>query len=306
MKPFFTFIFLAFISTVFAQQKKVCITIDDLPAVTNGIEGNDIRNQITEGIVKTLKEYNARAIGYVNEGKLYQDGVLDSSRVQMLESWLKHGQELGNHSYSHFNYDNVGYKQFTQSILRGEEVCKTLAAKYDSQIKYFRHPYLRMGQTRGSADSLSRFLKDNGYIEAPVTIDNDDYLFAAAYTRAYRKDDAELVDRISKDYLDYMEKKLVFFEEKSVELYGRPIAQTLLIHANLLNAHYLDKLLDIYQKHDYGFVSQTEVLTDAAYDQQIYIFGAYGISWIKRWALSQGKTYKYFQDDPRVPDYINN
>ena len=60
-----------------AQQKQVGITIDDLPTVTNGIAGFEIQEEITMGIVSTLKMYNAKAIGYVNEGKLHKNGVLD-------------------------------------------------------------------------------------------------------------------------------------------------------------------------------------------------------------------------------------
>ena len=288
----------------FSQQKKVCITIDDLPAVTNGISGHEVWEEITSGIVSTLTAYDAHAIGYVNEGKLYREGKLDPKRVALLEKWLKNGQELGNHTYSHPSYHRVSYQDFTRNIVQGTKIIKPLAEKHNTEIKYFRHPYLHIGLDKGKADSLKTYLKQQGYIESPVTIDNDDYLFAAAYSRAYRKDDKELMEQIATDYLVYMEEKLVFFEAISVELYERAINQTLLIHANLLNAHYLDELLDIYRKHDYQFVSQEEILLDKAYDQEVNFFGNYGISWIKRWALSAGKEYSIFKNDPKVPEYI--
>lgn len=236
MKRLFLFLFALTIFNTNAQQKQVSITIDDLPAVTNGIDGNQIQWEITNGIVKTLKTYNAKAIGYVNEGKLYQNGVLDATRIKMLEEWLKNGQELGNHTFRHPSYHRESYQVFTQNILRGEKIIKDLAAKYGKEIKYFRHPYLHIGLDQNKADSLRAFLDKNGYTAAPVTIDNDDYLFAAAYTRAYRKEDSGLMEQIATDYLQYMEEKLVFFENISIHLYDRPIGQTLLIHANLLNA----------------------------------------------------------------------
>lgn len=305
MRIFFITLLQVFLFNSYAQVKKVCITIDDLPTVSYG-GGNDIEWKITNGIVNTLKTYDAKAIGYVNESKLYQDGELDSSRVRMLEEWLKAGQELGNHTYRHSSYHRESYQIYTQNILRGEKIIKSLAAQYDQEINFFRHPFLHIGLDQNKADSLKTFLEKNGYTEAPVTIDNDDYLFAVAYARASRSDDSALMHRIAQDYLQYMEEKLIFFEGISVKLYDRPIGQTLLIHANLLNAHYLDELLDIYQKHDYGFVSQAEILTDKAYQQEVTFFGDYGISWIKRWALSAGKPYSIFQDDPQVPQYISN
>ena len=304
MKGLLLILFALVIFNTNAQQKQVCITIDDLPAVTNGIPGFEIQEEITMGIVSTLKAYNAKAIGYVNEGKLHKNGELDNRLVGLLEQWLKHEQELGNHTYSHPNYHNVSFKDFSRNIKNGERIIKPLAAKYNSEVRYFRHPYLRIGRSQSHADSLRQFLTANGYTEAPVTIDNDDYLFAAAFTKAYRADDADLMKKISKDYLAYMEEKLIFFEEISMYLYERPIAQTLLIHANLLNSRYLDELLDIYQKHGYAFVSQAEVLEDPAYKQQVTHYGEYGISWIKRWALSDGKEYSIFKDDQEAPAYI--
>ena len=306
MKRLSFFLFALIIINANAQQKQVCITIDDLPAVTNGIAGFEIQEEITMGIVSTLKTYNAKAIGYVNEGKLHKNGVLDDKLAGLLEQWLSHGQELGNHTYSHPNYHNVPFKTFIRNIKNGERIIKSLAAKYNSEVKYFRHPYLRIGRSQSHADSLRQFLTANGYTEAPVTIDNDDYLFAAAYTRAYKADDSELMEKISADYLDYMERKLLYFEKISMDLYERPIAQTLLIHANLLNSKYLDELLEIYQKHGYTFVSQAEVLKDPAYKQDVTKYGEYGISWIKRWALSDGREYSIFKGDPEVPAYIGN
>jgi peptidoglycan/xylan/chitin deacetylase (PgdA/CDA1 family) len=307
MKKLLLFAFLCFSSLLSAQQKKVCITIDDLPAITNGIEGNEIRQEITNGIVKTLKAYDAKAIGYVNVGKLYDKGQFDSARLEMLATWLQSGQELGNHTFNHPSYHRINFAQYTKAITREESVLKDLAKAYGSEIKYFRHPYLHIGLNQAKADSLRSFLVENGYTEAPVTIDNDEYLFAAAYTKAYRNGEEEQMEKIASDYLNYMEEKLIYYEELSVKFYGRPINQTLLIHANLLNSRYLDELLDIFLKHDYAFASQEEILKDPVYNQPVTVYGEYGISWIKRWGLSSGRSVKkVVEGDPQVPDYINN
>jgi len=297
---------LCFSFHLLAQQKKVCITIDDLPTVSYG-EGHQVQWQITKGIVQTLQSYHAKAIGYVNEGKLYQDGKLDSIRILMLEEWLSAGQALGNHTYRHPSYHSESYQTYTRDILRGEKIIKPLAAKYGQEIKYFRHPFLHIGLDQDKADSLRDFLAKNRYIESPVTIDNNDYLFAAAYAKASRNGQQDEMEKVASDYLNYMEDKLNYFEELSVKFYGRPINQTLLIHANLLNSRYLDELLDIFLQHDYTFVSQTEILKDPAYEQAVTVYGEYGISWIKRWGLSTGRAVKeVLEGDPQVPDYINN
>ena len=163
-----------------------------------------------------------------------------------------------------------------------------------------------MGLRQSHADSLKDFLLQHGYTEAPVTIDNEDYVFALAYHRAYSEGDSLLMEKIGSTYVDYMEEKLLYFEEQSQKLFDRNIAQTLLTHANLLNAHYMDDLAEMYLTHGYEFVSQGEVLNDEAYEHPVSVYGDWGISWIDRWALSRGKRGDFFQGDPATPEFIRD
>jgi hypothetical protein len=71
---------------------------------------------------------------------------------------------------------------------------------------------------------------------APVTIDNDEFVYAAAYAGALRRGDRAAAGRIAEDYLRYMDEVFSFFEEVSRRTIGREIAQVLLLHANSLNA----------------------------------------------------------------------
>lgn len=287
-----------------SQSKKMCVTVDDLPVVSYGINSGEYLLGITKKLTDTFKKYDIPAIGYVNEKKLYKGGTLDSSRVELLRLWLSNGCDLGNHTFSHSNYHRVSFEEFTKDIMKGEIVTKALCERFDRPIKYFRHPYLRSGKTKASVDSLLSYLDQKGYIEAPVTIDNDDYLFAKAYHDASVQKNVKLQEKIGKSYVDYMEAKLVYFEEISRRLFDREIAQTLLVHASLLNADYLDDLVAVYQKHGYQFVSQEDVLKDEAYKEVVTKFGDWGISWLDRWALSRGKKGDFFKEDPVTPKFI--
>ncbi|MDW7694135.1 polysaccharide deacetylase family protein [Flammeovirgaceae bacterium SG7u.111] len=301
-------IIIAFVTLIslnaFSQEKKVCITVDDLPTVTYRSLDKELNVEITQKLVAIFDQYKIPAIGYVNEKKLYHGNLLDPSQVKLLELWLENGYELGNHTFSHLNYHQVPFETFTKDLLKGEKITKELAAKYDLEYKYFRHPYLRSGERKGQSDSLKHFLAEHGYTEAPVTIDNEDYLFAKAYGLAHLRGDSVQMKQIGEAYLKYMEEKLFFYEKLSNDLLGRNIQHILLVHASLLNADYLGKLAAIYQKNGYTFVSQTEVLTDPAYLSEVTRFGDWGISWIDRWALSQGKKGNFFKGDPITPGFI--
>ena len=282
----------------------MCITIDDLPVVSYTKTDLEFLTKVTQDMVKTFDEFKIPAIGYVNELKLYTNGLPDPGHIQLLELWLKNGYELGNHTHSHKNYHRTTFEEYTSDITMGEKITKPLARKYNSEYKFFRHPYLRIGSTKAQHDSLRHFLAQKGYTEAPVTIDNEDYLFAKAYHLAYVKNDTSSTKKIAEAYLTYMEEKLLYYEGMAQRLLGRSIKQTLLLHANLLNAHYLDDLARMYQSHGYSFISQAEVLKDDAYNEPVTQYGDWGISWLDRWALSRGKKGKFFEGDPVTPAFV--
>lgn len=282
----------------------MCITIDDLPVVNYGVQDQTVLGNIVKKQVAALSAYQIPAIGFVNANKLYVNEQLDPFRVSLLNMWLDHDLELGNHTYSHPDYNKVTLSDFTSDLVKGEYPLKELLVNKGRKLRYFRHPYLHLGNTKAKYDSLNDFLALHEYITAPITIDNEDYLFALAYHRAHQKGDTSLMNRIGRDYLDYMEKKVNYYEEQSQKLFGRNISQILLIHASELNGDYLPQLISLYQSKGYSFISIEQSLLDTAYSTPITAHGNWGISWIHLWALSQGKKREFFGSEPETPAYI--
>ncbi len=305
MKPLFFIIFLISPIISFSQQKQVCFSIDDLPVVSYGITDSVYQKNLFNKIVVTLKSNNVPAIGFVNEKKLYNKEQIIQYQVSLLKNWIASGLDLGNHTFSHPDYNNVSFQQYTGDIIKGETITKKLLNDQGKQMKYFRHPFLHVGSTKAKADSLSDFLMNHNYLVAPVTIDNDDYLFALAYKRTKDKKDTVLLKKIGHDYISYMESKLKYYETQSNKIFGRNISQILLLHASSLNSDYLDALIALYKTNGYTFVSMDKALNDSAYSTPVTVFGRWGISWIDKWALSAGKKGEFFQEDPTTPDYIS-
>lgn len=286
----------------FAQQKQICITVDDLPVVAYG---EDNKREITEKLIQHFDNYRIPAVGFVNEGKLFYNQKLNPDQLDLVKHWLKNGYELGNHTYSHLDYNTASFKQFTRQILTGEKLTKPLSTATKLPWRYFRHPYLHVGATKEKADSLSNYLKTTNYIEAPVTIDNADYLFAKAYSNANKAKDTVYMKRIGDEYVSYMEAKITYFEKLTDQLFNRQIPQILLTHANLLNADYYDDLAEMYLRNDYEFVTLETALKDPAYQTEITAFGRWGISWLDRWALSREDFDKsILKEDPELPKFI--
>lgn len=290
--------------SLFGQPKQVCFTFDDLPVVNYGISDTVYQKDLIDKLVVSLVKNKIPAIGFVNEIKLYDNDVINRFQLELLNSWVDNGLDLGNHTYSHPDYNSVSFEYFTRDLIKGETVTRNILNSKGRSVRYFRHPFLHTGNTKARADSLNDFLFKKGYLVAPVTIDNEDYLFASAYYKAGRKKDKELMSQIGHDYITYMEKKLKYFEIQSDSLFGRNISQILLLHVSSLNSDYIDSLALMFQRNNYVFVNMDRALEDKVYQTEITRFGNWGISWIDRWALSQGKKGVFFKDEPVTPEYI--
>lgn len=268
-----------------AQDRRVVITIDDLPCA-GCPEGEWER--VNEAILHALQEHAAPAIGFVNEGSLYHDGVLDSSRVRILHRWLDAGMELGNHTFAHLGATKHDLVAYEQDIRAGEQLLRPLVEGRGGQLRYFRHPYLQAGPTEGYRDSLDALITDLGYTTAPVTIDNDEYIYAACYADAIRHGDTAMAARRILQYLDHMLGHTRFYEQQSEAFLQRAIPQVLLLHANTLNAEALPELLQRYKERGYRFITLEEALRDPCYALPSAVT-AYGFSWIRRWRLAAGQ-----------------
>jgi peptidoglycan/xylan/chitin deacetylase (PgdA/CDA1 family) len=304
MKSLALLVLLVFGLSSFGQKKQVCFSFDDLPVVNYGITDAGYQIKLMDKLILSLKKNKIPAIGFVNEQKLYDGQSKITFQVGLLNSWVDNGLELGNHTYSHSDYNRASFNEYAEDILKDETITKKILSEKGKLLKYFRHPYLHAGNTKAKADSLNDFLSKHGYTVAPVTIDNEDYLFALSYKRAHDKDDQKLMAQIGSDYISYMEKKVKYFEKQAKSLFGRNIRQILLIHASSLNADYVDALANMFRKNNYAFISMDKALGDKAYTSDITKYGDWGISWIDRWALSQGKKGDFFKGDPETPDYI--
>lgn len=297
-------VFFIFNSSLWGQKNQICLTFDDLTFVTQSFINIDFQKVATTKLLNSLNKQNIQAIGFVNELKLYDGSRLDSQKVNLLKLWIQSGMELGNHTFSHMDYNAGSCSEFFNDIIKGEKITRLLLNSYGKTLKYFRHPYLHEGESKEKADSLLNFLKTNGYEEAPITTDNSDYIFDRAYDSAIVKKDSALMKQIGKEYLDFTERKLKYFETESEQLFGRNIKQIALFHANTLNADYIEEIIKIYIKNNYEFIPLKEALLDEAYSTEITTFGKYGVSRLDRWALSKGKKGSFFKNEPVTPEYI--
>ena len=299
---FFTFCFVLSAQAQIKKQRFIAVTIDDLPVVSTRGDSKTLR-KITKNLLAHITKAKVPAIGFVNENKLYANDKPNESQIELLRSWTRANLELGNHTFSHRSLNNIELKDFENDILRGEIITKKLMGTKGKTPRFFRHPYLHTGLNLEVKDGLNKFLFENGYSIAPVTIDNADWIFARAYDNAFDKKDKNLMKRIGAAYVPYLEGKMDYWERQSLKLFNREIKQILLLHANFINSDYFDDIAKMLKKRDYQFITLEEALKDESYKLPDTFNKRAGISWLHRWALAKGRE-TILPDEPKTPDFV--
>jgi peptidoglycan/xylan/chitin deacetylase (PgdA/CDA1 family) len=282
--------------------RRMALTFDDLPySAGAGQPWLPNAQPVTKQTLTVLKQHRAPAIGFVNEIKL--QGADSDARVALLQQWLDAGMTLGNHTYSHPDLNQQTVEQFPEEIIKGEIITRRLMAAKKQELRYFRHPMTHTGDTQEKKEAIEKFLAARGYRVTPHTIENSDFIFTVPYSRALqRRDEAEL-KRLRAAYLDYTLAAIEFAEKIAPQIFGREIAQTLLLHVNDINADCLDELLQRLRARGYEFVTLDEAMADPAYQTKDTLVAQRGPTGLWRWMRSLGLNLS-FKDDPEPPQWV--
>src|SRR5437762_7383362 len=120
------------------KARKMAVTIDDLPYVVME-EAPYLPNaqRATRDILRALKTYNVPVVGFVNEARLQANGEVNA-RIALLEQWINAGAILGNHTYSHPDFNRLTIEQFEDEVIKGEVVRRRLMRSREPYQLYFR------------------------------------------------------------------------------------------------------------------------------------------------------------------------
>lgn len=206
-------------------ERRIAITIDDLPWQSLGEPQVGDYTDWHRKLIAQMKQTDAPITGFVNEKGQEVDGEVDPARLALLEDWLDADFDLGNHTYAHQSLHDIGVPAFQQSILDGERQLRPLMAKRAKAPRWFRHPYLRTGTIAAGKQVTETFLGEHGYRVAPITVDNSEWIYAAACRQvlAIHLPEAErdaTLKRLRQAYAPYMLNKLDYYERQPINLLG--------------------------------------------------------------------------------------
>jgi peptidoglycan/xylan/chitin deacetylase (PgdA/CDA1 family) len=249
------------------------------------------RNQ---SILDTLKSNSIKA-GLFVIGRNIEAG----EGKQLLSGWDGAGHLLGNHTYSHrnFNAANAVIADYQKDILRAEALLKA----FPRFQKYFRFPLLKEGDTTAKRDAMRSFLAQHGYRIGHVTIDNSDWAIDQRLTARLTRDPSADVKPYRDFYLEHMWARAEYYDSLARRVLGRPVKHTVLMHFNLLNGLFLDDLISMFKSKGWEPIDAEEAFTDRVFSAKPNVLPA-GESIVWSLAKEKGtiaKSLRYPAEDSR-------
>lgn len=281
-----------------APPRTIAISIDDLPFVNGTLSD---AQQGTIALLSTLRKHNAPADVFVIGRRVEQDNE-EVQRRGLIADWVASGHAIHNHSWSHPRYSTTTTRDYLADVAKGEDVVR--ASRQHGSPHFYRAPYNDLGGSVGKRDSLLSFLAKDSIILAPFTVEHADYVFELVYHDALKRGDTATMRRVGDAYLVQLDSAMAFAERLSVSTFDREIPQILLIHANHINAVYLDRMLEMLKSRGYAFVSMARAMKDPAYTTQDLFSKHWGVSWLHRWRVGLQKE-NLLKQEPEVPKWLS-
>jgi hypothetical protein len=266
-------------------RPQVALTMDD-PTLSLG---SIVRWQEANGrILKAISAKDVRAALFVCGMR-----VDDADGAKLVSAWDQAGHLICNHSYSHKFYgEQTSYSDFAVDFLKNEKVI----APYHNRTALFRYPFLKEGDTAEKRDRFRAFLKERGYRVGHVTIDASDWYVSQRFVDRLGKDPKSPVAPYRDYLIGHLLDRAAFYRQLALDVLGRDIRHTLLVHFNPLNAFVLPDVMTAFETAGWQWIDASLAFEDPVFRSEPRTVPA-GESLV--WALA--KETGRFEDRLRYP-----
>jgi peptidoglycan-N-acetylglucosamine deacetylase len=240
-----------------AQAQSVAFTFDDGPRTSaTALMSPQQRNQ---AMLDALARHRVKAALFVTA----DNGATRPDGYALAKAWGAAGHAVGNHTMSHpdLNSAKVSLADYQKEVLDCDKIISTLPGYQ----KWLRFTFLREGNTPEKRDGMRRFLKENGYRNAYVSIDTSDWRLDQKLAEVLAKDGKADLAPLKAAYLSHLRQRALAYRTLAMQVQGRDIPQVILLHHNLLNALWLDDALAMFREMGWTFTTPAEAFRDPVY-----------------------------------------
>jgi peptidoglycan/xylan/chitin deacetylase (PgdA/CDA1 family) len=265
-------IFLLF--AALANSQSIALTFDDGPNMADkiGLSPAD-RNA---AILRQLSDAHLKSILFVTRTDA------DSKRNELIRQWGIEGHQIGNHTATHPDFNEVSLADYEKELL----ACDKAIHDMPGFTRRFRFPYLNEGNTLEKRDGFRAFLDSISYKTGPVSVDASDWYYSQRLSD--RLETHPNADKIPyRDaYLRHLYDRAQYYDGLSRTVLGRSVKHVLLLHHNLINALFLNDVIQMFKDKGWTLIDSEAAFRDPVYGMRPDILPA-GESIL--WALAKKK-----------------
>jgi peptidoglycan/xylan/chitin deacetylase (PgdA/CDA1 family) len=238
-------------------RPRVALTMDD-PNVN--FESRMPWQEANKRILGALKAYQLNAALFVCGKRV------DRPEAQgLVAEWDNAGHLICNHSYSHLMLTDpaVTYSEFAADFIRNEPII----APYRQRTRLFRYPFLKEGDTVEKRDRFRSLLKENRYTVGHVTIDASDWYVDQRIRERLQKDPKANLDPYRNYLVAHLLDRAAFYRKLSLDVLGREIPHTLLVHYSYMNALFLPAVFEAFNQAGWEWIDANRAYQDPVFQR---------------------------------------
>jgi peptidoglycan-N-acetylglucosamine deacetylase len=236
-----------------ANSQSIALTFDDGPNMADkvGLSPAD-RNA---AILRQLSEAHLKSILFVTRTDA------DSKRNNLIRQWGIEGHQIGNHTATHPDFNEVSLADYEKELITCDEALRDMPGF----IRRFRFPYLDEGNTLEKRDGFRAFLDSKSYKTGPVSVDASDWYYSQRLSD--RLQEYPNTDKIPyRDaYLRHLYDRARYYDGLSRTVLGHSVAHVLLLHHNLINALFLKDVIQMFKDKGWALIDSEAAFRDPVY-----------------------------------------
>ena len=225
-----------------SHAKRIAITIDDAPSPSTPLFTGQQR---ALSIIDHLRKAEAPPIGVFAIG----NHVVDFGAEQLKLYGLA-GHAVCNHTYSHRSLKSCSADEYVRDIQKAEKLLKGMPG----YAHLFRYPYLDEGYP-AQTQKVNSALKDLGYTNARITINNCDYYMSHILQKGLHAGKRIDYEKLRTVYLQVMLECVEYFDGWFALQGKQSMNHVLLMHSNDLTALYIGDLVQALRDRGWTIIS---------------------------------------------------
>lgn len=243
----------------------IAITLDDFPMADGPILNLEKR---TDAFLESFKRHNIKAAFFCIGSHLKtKNQFLQLARVDLA------GHFLANHTINHDHASEKTRDEFKHELIEMDH----LLSPYNNFKRWYRFPYLDYGNRvtiGGSTDKhieLMKVLEELKYQDGYVTINTLDWSINQLLKKAINRGLEVNYEALKKAYLGLLKEWIRFYLNFYKMRYPFDnIKHSLLLHANDINALFMDDIIDMIKQEGWNIISPEDVFTDPLWRKNIF------------------------------------